>query len=198
MFLDICGFTARSTSADMTAGSLVAFLHHFFGEVDALSAKYGVQKVKLLGDGGMYVCGAPEPVENHATNMFLFALDILQLVGDMSFCGEPFNVRIGLASGSIISGVIGDQSFSWDIWGTVVNLASRLESVAETGSVNASLMTYHLLQASQNSAITTLIPHMLSRDNLKLKGFPDTITSYTFKMRDTAIENTVRTALAQV
>jgi adenylate cyclase len=118
------------------ADDLVAALDGVFSLFDALADRYGLEKIKTVGDAYMAVAGAPKPRPDHAEAAADMALAILEeLPGARWPSGDPILVRVGLASGPAVAGVIGQRKFAYDLWGDTVNLASRLQSHGEPGRI---------------------------------------------------------------
>eukprot|EP00762_Andalucia_godoyi_P003257 ANDGO_06554.mRNA.1 Adenylate cyclase len=147
VFLDLCNFTSLSESTD--SEELVASLDDIFSQIDECADRLGIEKVKSLGDGGLYVSGAPDPCEDHAIRAVEFGLQVQNLVrrGSLTLCGHPFDVRIGAASGSLMSGVTGLRKCAWDVYGNVCNLASRMESTGEPGAFQIAVSVMDRLNA---------------------------------------------------
>jgi len=134
LFADIVGFT--NTTLKYGASRMVMLLNQLFDEFDLLSDKYGVEKVKTIGDNYMAVAGVPDQVPDHAIRMANFALALLEKVKEFNELHQlNFELRIGMTYGSVVAGVIGHKKFIYDIWGDVVNIASRMESTGETGKI---------------------------------------------------------------
>jgi adenylate cyclase len=137
LFSDIVGFVpiARSLGAARTVAMLNDLVHGF----DRLAAEHGVEKIKTIGDAYMAACGVPRPTPDNAARLARMALG-MQTIADAT--GEEFDValtlRIGIALGPVMAGVIGAQRFSYDIWGDAVNLAARLESSGKPGRIHVS------------------------------------------------------------
>ena len=140
LFADIAGFTRQA--AQMPARDLVALLDKVFARFDALAEAARVEKIKTVGDAYMAVAGLPEPRAGHADAAARLALEMLEAVRTVRLpSGEPLQLRIGLNSGALIGGVIGAKRMTFDLWGDVVNTASRMESTGETGKVQISEAT---------------------------------------------------------
>ncbi len=137
MFTDLSGFTplAQKLGAEQT----LDILDDIFTEFDALAAKHRVEKIKTIGDGYMAVCGVIEPADDHGERLARLALDLPRAVETLSSRHNMnLQIRIGLASGPVMAGVIGADRFFYDVWGETVNLASRLESHGLPGEVHVS------------------------------------------------------------
>jgi adenylate cyclase len=144
VFSDIVGFTpwAQRTSADR----VVEMLDDLFTRLDAIAAEHGLEKIKTIGDSYMAVAGAPEPRDDHASAAVEFARAMIDVVADVRAESEAdLQVRIGVASGRVVGGVIGRQRLLFDLWGDTVNLASRMESSGVPGRIHVSESTRDLL-----------------------------------------------------
>lgn len=127
LFADIVGFTRMSAAAD--AREVVGLLNAIFSDFDGLADKYGLEKIKTIGDAYMVVGGLPEPRPNHLEAVVAFAFDALEVMKKYhAWNGEPIGLRIGINTGPIVAGVIGRRKFIYDLWGDTVNTASRMES----------------------------------------------------------------------
>jgi class 3 adenylate cyclase len=137
LFVDAVGFTeqAGKTQPD----ELVRSLDDLFCQFDELADRYGLEKIKTIGDAYMAVAGVPTPRPDHADTAANMAIAILDEVRDSRWpSGDPIAVRVGMASGPAVAGVIGQRKFAYDLWGDTVNLASRLESHGQPGRILAS------------------------------------------------------------
>jgi class 3 adenylate cyclase len=122
-----------------SAGDLVRFLDSIFTAFDRLSERFGAEKIKTIGDAYMVAFGLPDPRADHASAAALLARAMLEEIGRFrSSDGAPVDLRIGMHTGPAIAGVIGQRKFSFDVWGTTVNIASRMESLGEPGKVHVS------------------------------------------------------------
>jgi adenylate cyclase len=147
LFADIVGFTAwaQRTPPDR----VVELLDSLFTQLDALTASRGLEKIKTIGDAYMAVAGAPAPRADHAAAAAALGLSIVEAVaGVRERTGVDLQVRIGVASGPVVAGVIGDQRLQFDLWGDTVNLASRMESSGVPGRVQVAESTRALLPDS--------------------------------------------------
>lgn len=146
LFADIVGFTERS--ARMPPEQLIKLLNTAFTRFDHLVDRHGLEKIKTIGDAYMVVGGLPNPREDHARAVADLALEMVHACEAISKeTGEPLNVRIGINSGPVVAGVIGESKFAYDLWGDVVNTASRMESHGEPGRIQVTRETRDLLSA---------------------------------------------------
>lgn len=134
LFADIVNFT--EASAKLRPAELVETLNLVFTEFDLLAEKHGAEKIKTIGDAYMAVVGVPETDSNHATVAVHLALDMLDAARRISAQTHfPIDLRIGVNSGPVVAGVIGKNKFAYDLWGDAVNVAARMESHSEPGSI---------------------------------------------------------------
>ncbi len=137
MFSDLVGFTALARK--LGAARTVALLDEIVTEFDRLAAAHGVEKIKTTGDGYMAVAGVSRPQDDHLFRLARMALGLPALVERLSGAhGVDLKIRVGIASGPVMAGVIGADKFSYDVWGETVNLAARLESHGLPGEVQVS------------------------------------------------------------
>ena len=145
MFTDFEGFTKHAENYQPQ--ELVAALDSYFIKFDEIVNKYNVEKIKTIGDAYMAAGGVPIRNKSNAIDTTLAALEIQRAVNEMNRAKEkmkitPWNLRIGIHSGSLIAGVVGIKRLAYDIWGDTVNVAARMESTGETNKVNISESTY--------------------------------------------------------
>jgi adenylate cyclase len=134
LFADMAGFTARA--ADTAPEELVRFLNGVFTRIDALVERHGLEKIKTTGDAYMVVSGVSQPRADHAEALAALALDMRDaLAGLVDPKGRPVPVRIGIASGPVVAGVVGTRKFFYDVWGDAVNTAARMEQTGEPGKI---------------------------------------------------------------
>ena len=145
MFADLVNFT--ETSSHLTPEALVSLLNQVFSRFDQLVNQYGLEKIKTIGDEYMAAAGLPDAMPDHAPRMAQLALALQREIKTFTTPdGTPLNLRIGLNSGPVIAGVIGQQKFAYDLWGNTVNVASRMESTSLPGQIQVSPDTYALLR----------------------------------------------------
>ncbi len=163
-FSDIVGFT--HLSQQISAESLVQMLNRLFSQFDQLSRKYGLEKIKTIGDAYMAVCGAPNQCNNHAERTGLFALEVSELMDNfiVDSIGQ-ISVRIGLHTGSVVAGIIGEVKFSYDMWGDAVNTASRMESHGEAGKIHVSEEFKHAVETVHAPSL-----RFIPRGEIDIKG----------------------------
>ncbi len=144
LFADLVDFTR--ISADMSPDDVVDLLGQVFSRFDELTEKYGVEKIKTIGDAYMVVCGAPDPRADHAAIMANLALDMQRSLAELSaVSGKTLMMRIGINSGPVIAGVIGNTKFSYDLWGDTVNMASRMEHYGVSNVIQITEATHRLI-----------------------------------------------------
>ena len=137
LFSDLVGFTELAQR--LGAARTVALLDQVVTEFDRLAAAHGVEKIKTTGDGYMAVAGVSQPQADHLPRLARMALRLPDLVERLSAThGVDLKIRIGIAGGPVMAGVIGADKFSYDVWGETVNLASRLESHGLPGEIQVS------------------------------------------------------------
>ena len=141
LFSDIAGFTPWANQTE--PARVVGLLDDLFTRFDALVAECGLEKIKTIGDAYMAVAGAPEPMAQHADAALTMARRMLTAVAEWRAEHDvPLQVRIGLASGSTVGGVIGRRRILFDLWGDTVNTASRMESSGLAGRIQVAASTW--------------------------------------------------------
>jgi guanylate cyclase len=145
LFADMVGFTPLST--EMEPAETVAVLNSLFTDIDRMVDHYGVEKIRLIGDNYMAAAGIPTPRDDHASVLTRLAMDICAYVSHMpSIHGRRIVFRIGINSGPVVAGVVGQKKFAYDVWGDTVNLASRMESQGEPGRIQITASTFELIK----------------------------------------------------
>ena len=166
LFTDFKGFTAMSEQ--LSPQDLVNDLNQCFSEFDRITARYGIEKIKTIGDSYMAAGGLPTPNTTHATDVVRAAMEMRDFVmagkAKKVKAGLPyFEIRLGIHSGPVVAGIVGVKKFQYDIWGDTVNTASRMENSGEVGRINISQATYEILKTETYFAFE-------SRGKIEAKG----------------------------
>ena len=144
LFADVVDFTPLSER--LPPAEVVGVLDHLFSHFDVIVDRYGLEKIKTIGDCYMAAAGVPTPRADHARAMALMALDMLDTMRSETEIGRlGLELRVGIHSGPVVAGVIGRKRFSYDLWGDAVNTASRMESQGTPGRVQITRATFELL-----------------------------------------------------
>jgi class 3 adenylate cyclase len=148
-FSDFVNFSKIAN--ELSPEILVALLDEYFRLFDEVIEKYGLEKIKTIGDAYMCVGGLPETNSSHPGDVINAALEIQSMLtqkkNEKINLNQPyFEARIGIHTGPLVAGVVGSKKFAFDIWGDTVNVASRLESNSDAGKVNISHATYELVK----------------------------------------------------
>ncbi|MDY6999734.1 MAG: adenylate/guanylate cyclase domain-containing protein [Actinomycetota bacterium] len=145
LFADIAGYTSRAS--DTPPADLVRFLDLLYTDLDALVDRHGLEKVKTSGDSYMVVSGVPEPRPDHLEALAALALDMAEAVADLKDPrGRDVPLRIGMATGPVVAGVVGASKFFYDVWGDAVNVASRMETTDVEGRIQVPDNVYERLR----------------------------------------------------
>jgi guanylate cyclase len=145
LFADIVDFTPLSAS--LTPNEMVTLLNGLFTAFDRLVDRFGLEKIKTIGDAYMVAAGVPVPRADHAAAAADLALAMrVELAKLREEIGAPLDIRIGLDSGPAVAGVIGKRKFSYDLWGDTVNTASRMESHGLAGEIHVTERAWKLLR----------------------------------------------------
>jgi class 3 adenylate cyclase len=155
LFCDIAGFTAWVGKTD--PDRVVRLLDNLFTRFDRIAAECGVEKIKTIGDAYMAVAGAPQPRSDHAEVALRAAHEMLAAAAEWrADAGVDLEVRIGLASGPVVGGVIGQRRILFDLWGDTVNTAARMESSGVPGRIQVSAATRDRLRDTSGLEARTL------------------------------------------
>jgi len=163
LFADIRGFTGWAHQLPPVA--LVRLLNRVFGEFDRAAKRRGVLKIRNIGDGYMAASGVPKSREGHLEDLCDLGLELLAIAQSFDTPeGRPISMRVAIHCGPVVAGVIGRATLQYDVWGSTVNLAARLEPVATAG----------VLTVSQSVAERVASSFELRRGRVsRAKGFPD-------------------------
>ena len=162
----------------MEPAALIGLLDQYFTAFDEIVTRYGLEKLKTIGDAYMATAGVPLPRPDHAEVMADFALAVLAALERVNAIAEvQFQIRIGIHTGPVVAGVIGSHRFLYDIWGDTVNLASRLESHGLPGRIHVSPQTRQLLEGRY---------HLEARGLINLRGIGKVRTAFLTGRKDGA------------
>lgn len=165
LFSDIVGFTELSQKVN--ASQLVFMLNDLFSAFDHLAQKYGIEKIKTIGDAYMAVSGLPVPRDDHAEAMARMAIGMLEAVKEYNQRhNASLSLRIGMHSGPVVAGVIGVHKFIYDLWGDTVNTAARMESHGVSGSIQMTEQTAHLLLANGWNVVKRDVIHVKGKGEM--------------------------------
>jgi adenylate cyclase len=160
LFADLSGFT--ELSARIPAENLVAILNLLFSKFDEICQNYGLEKIKTIGDSYMLTGGLPEKRSDHCEAVANFALDILEFMSTNTYNElKTLSLRIGIHTGPVVAGIIGQQKLAYDLWGDTVNVASRMESHGIPNRIQVSRQVYEKIKDKFKFTL---------RDKLNIKG----------------------------
>ena len=163
LFADLVGFTP--VAAQTSPVDLVQRLDRIFGEFDRLAAHHGVEKIKTIGDAYMAAAGVPEPSDDHAKRTVALGQAMLAAVAEADPEDRPFEIRVGIHTGPVVAGLLGQYRFVYDVWGETVNIASRLEAHGLPGHIQLSQATLDAFNQDGSQA-----PPVTPRGQVALKG----------------------------
>ena len=149
LFSDIQGFT--KIAEEMNPEVLIDELDKFFFHFDSVVEKFGIEKIKTIGDAYMCAGGIPEKNRTNPVEVILAALEMKGYMKKLKETSELegmkyWDIRVGIHTGTVVAGVVGQKKLSYDIWGDTVNTASRMESSGEAGKINISGTTYEFVK----------------------------------------------------
>ncbi len=149
LFADFKGFTKYAE--ELSPEQLVERVDFYFSKFDTIIEKYGLEKIKTIGDAYMCAGGLPFTTDDHAYKTVCAAQEMMSFVEvtkKSSSADQRFDIRIGINTGPVVAGVVGTKKFAYDIWGDTVNIAARMESNSVAGKINVSENTYGLIKDS--------------------------------------------------
>lgn len=145
LFTDFQDFSTLSSK--MEAHQLVSELNEIFKQFDAITDNYSLEKLKTIGDSYMAGGGFPDESDDHALNVVKAAVQMQSYVTERNNNSRyKWPMRVGVHSGNVVAGVIGKNKMTYDVWGTTVNIANRMEAAGRPGKVNLSQTTYNLIK----------------------------------------------------
>lgn len=145
LFADLVGFTPLTN--ELSPNEMVELLNEIYSFFDSLIEKYGVEKIRTIGDNYMIASGVPVARFDHAYALVCLAIEMNEYIkAHKPVRNHNLAFRIGINSGPVIAGVIGSKKFAYDVWGDTVNTASRMESQGEPGKIQISQATYELIK----------------------------------------------------
>jgi guanylate cyclase len=145
LFADLVGFTPLTNR--LTPAEMVELLNEIYSHFDSLIEKHGAEKLRTIGDNYMIASGLPRPRIDHAQALARLAIEMNAYIANLPPIGDRrLAFRIGINSGPVIAGVIGQRKFAYDVWGDTVNTASRMESQGAPGKIQITQATYELIK----------------------------------------------------
>jgi class 3 adenylate cyclase len=144
MFADIVDFTR--IAAHMAPDAVFAMLNQVFSAFDELAERYGLERIKTIGDAYMVAGGLNESHSRHSMAIADMALAMRDQLRDFKVNGAPLQVRIGIGTGPVVAGVVGKKKFIYDVWGDTVNIASRITGEGAPGMIQCDEHTYERLR----------------------------------------------------
>lgn len=151
LFTDFKGFTKTAEALQSDPDKLIRELNYIFAEFDGIIEKYGLEKIKTIGDAYMAVAGVPNDHPDHALATVAAGLEMQATMHKWKVEKElqrekPWELRVGINSGKVVAGVVGTKKFAYDIWGDAVNIAARMEAAGESWEVNISEETFQQIR----------------------------------------------------
>jgi len=151
MFTDFENFTSKSEQ--LSPEELVTVVDTCFKKFDEIISRHNIEKIKTIGDAYLCVSGLPDTKAHNAVNVVDAAVEIIEVIKTLRQNPNDnryFDIRIGIHTGPLVAGVVGDKKFAFDIWGDTVNTASRMEQNSNSNKINISQSTYELVKEKYN------------------------------------------------
>ena len=169
LFADLVNFTPQAK--DLSAQKLVSILNSIFKRFDVSADLYDIEKIKTIGDSYFAVGGLKTKPEEGARKVIQFAIEMILIIKEINNIVEEMNleIRVGVHTGNVVAGVIGKNKFAYDLWGSTVNMASRLESTSGNGKIQISKETKEILGKSFE---------YIEREKIDIKGIGKTKTYF--------------------
>ncbi len=149
MFVDVVEFT--KVSEKLSPKKLVHTLDHYFKAFDEIIERYGLEKIKTIGDAYVAVCSMPRNSTSKTQDLVEAALEMTAFCDQTSSDDnliEPLQIRVGIHTGSVIAGIVGNKKFQYDIWGDAVNTAALMQECGEPNKINISANTYSIIESA--------------------------------------------------
>ncbi|XP_069349204.1 guanylate cyclase soluble subunit beta-1 isoform X2 [Eulemur rufifrons] len=190
LFSGIVGFNAFCSKHASGEGAMkiVNLLNDLYTRFDTLTDSRKnpfVYKVETVGDKYMTVSGLPEPCIHHARSICHLALDMMEIAGQVQVDGESVQITIGIHTGEVVTGVIGQRMPRYCLFGNTVNLTSRTETTGEKGKINVSEYTYRCLMSPENSDPQFHLEH---RGPVSMKGKKEPMQVWFLSRKNTGTE----------
>jgi class 3 adenylate cyclase len=156
LFTDFQGFT--KIAAKITPEELIYELNDIFKNFDIIINKYGLERLKTIGDSYMAAGGFPKKTDNHALKIISASIEMVNYLNNRNKISDyRWNMRLGIHSGNIIAGVVGKNKFTYDVWGDTVKIARQMERNSEPGKINISSSTYEIVKDSFNCELNSYL-----------------------------------------
>ncbi len=134
-------------TAELTPEEILNELNEMFSGFDDIIAKYGLEKLKTMGDNYMIGSGIPDELPDHAVRTINAAIEMRDYINKRNKNSKyKWKFMAGINSGGVVAGIVGSNKFTYDVWGDTVNIASRMCSCCEPNAINISGPTYHLIK----------------------------------------------------